>query len=194
MAGDTGVAGHRPFCRLVPGSVGLAGFPARGHRAAVPFGGLPPLWRLAFAAMTEELAYRALLQRQLEQCVPGKWGLFTGGMLLTSALFALSHLPTHTPLMAAFGVSSLRSPSGPSGRATARSGSAPPSISGTTCFFFSRASSYPLHADTRPASKKDTIKTEALEGRGAHRAGSFGKRRRPFSQERFPCLPNRLRP
>ena len=55
-----------------------------------PSGGLPPLWRLAFAAMTEELAYRALLQRQLEQCVPGKWGLFTGGMLLTSALFALS--------------------------------------------------------------------------------------------------------
>ena len=42
-----------------------------------PSGGLPPLWRLAFAAMTEELAYRALLQRQLEQCVPGKWGLFT---------------------------------------------------------------------------------------------------------------------
>ena len=39
-----------------------------------PSGGLPPLWRLAFAAMTEELAYRALLQRQLEQCVPGKWG------------------------------------------------------------------------------------------------------------------------
>ena len=153
-----------------------------------PSGGLPPLWRLAFAAMTEELAYRALLQRQLEQCVPGKWGLFTGGMLLTSALFALSHLPTHTPRF------SLRSPSGPSGRATARSGSAPPSISGTTCFFFSRASSYPLHADTRPASKKDTIKTEALEGRGAHRAGSFGKRRRPLSQERFPCLPNRLRP
>ena len=52
-----------------------------------PSGGLPPLWRLAFAAMTEELAYRALLQRQLEQCMPGKWGLFTGGMLLTSALF-----------------------------------------------------------------------------------------------------------
>ena len=50
-----------------------------------PSGGLPPLWRLAFAAMTEELAYRALLQRQLEQCMPGKWGLFTGGMLLTSA-------------------------------------------------------------------------------------------------------------
>ena len=66
-----------------------------------PSGGLPPVWRLAFAAMTEELAYRALLQRQLEQCVPGKWGLFTGGMLLTSALFALSHLPTHMPLMAA---------------------------------------------------------------------------------------------
>ena len=65
-----------------------------------PSGGLPPLWRLAFAAMTEELAYRALLQRQLEQCVPGKWGLFTGGMLLTSALFALSHLPTHTPPLA----------------------------------------------------------------------------------------------
>ena len=66
-----------------------------------PAGGIPPLWRLAFAAVTEELAYRALLQRQLEQCVPGKWGLFTGGMLMASALFALSHLPTHTPLMAA---------------------------------------------------------------------------------------------
>ena len=48
-----------------------------------------------------QYSLRALLQRQLEQCVPGKWGLFTGGMLLTSALFALSHLPTHTPLMAA---------------------------------------------------------------------------------------------
>ena len=101
-------------------------------RAACPHCG-----GLAFAAMTEELAYRALLQRQLEQCVPGKWGLFTGGMLLTSALFALSHLPTHTPLMAAltfFPSARLR---GPLGRATARSGSAPPSISGTTCFFFS---------------------------------------------------------
>lgn len=66
-----------------------------------PAGNMPPLWRLASAALTEELAYRALLQRQLEQCVPGAWGPFTGGMLLASALFALSHLPTHSPLMAA---------------------------------------------------------------------------------------------
>lgn len=43
-----------------------------------PSGGLPPLWRLAFAAMTEELAYRALLQRQLEQCVPGQMGAVYG--------------------------------------------------------------------------------------------------------------------
>lgn len=33
-----------------------------------------PMLRLAFAAMTEELAYRALLQRQLEQCVPANGG------------------------------------------------------------------------------------------------------------------------
>ena len=102
-----------------------------------PAGGIPPLWRLAFAAVTEELAYRALLQRQLEQCVPGKWGLFTGGMLMTSALFALSHLPTHTPLMAAL-TFSLRLPSVRSGRATVPSGSAPPSISGIISFCFYR--------------------------------------------------------
>ncbi|WP_279062298.1 JDVT-CTERM system glutamic-type intramembrane protease [Bilophila wadsworthia] len=132
-----------------------------------PSGGLPPLWRLAFAAMTEELAYRALLQRQLEQCVPGKWGLFTGGMLLTSALFALSHLPTHTPLMAALTFF----PSLAFGALWTRHRSL--WLCAAVHFwynllFFSRASSYPLHADTRPASK-DTIKTEALEGRGARR-------------------------
>ena len=97
MGGHQGIAGQEAFFRLVPGSVGLAGLPDRGHWAVVPGGRhAPPV-----AAVTEELAYRALLQRQLEQCVPGKWGLFTGGMLMTSALFALSHLPTHTPLMAA---------------------------------------------------------------------------------------------
>ena len=164
MAGHQGIAGQRAFCRLVPDRWVWLAFLLGGIGLLFPSGGLPPLWRLAFAAMTEELAYRALLQRQLEQCVPGKWGLFTGGMLLASALLALSHLPTHA--LMAFDVF-LRSPSGPSGRATARSGSAPPSISGTTCFFFSRTSSYPVRADTRPASKRDAIKTKALEGKGA---------------------------
>lgn len=158
-----------------------------------PSGGLPPLWRLAFAAMTEELAYRALLQRQLEQCVPGKWGLFTGGMLLTSALFALSHLPTHTPLMAALTFF----PSLAFGALWTRHRSL--WLCAAVHFwynllFFSRTSSYPVRADTRPASKRDAIKRKHWKGRVRGRAGNFGKRRSPLSQERFPCLPNRLRP
>lgn len=60
----------------------------------------PPLWRLAFAAFTEELAYRTLLQAQLERCIPERWKDLTGGMLLASLLFALSHLVTQPPLMA----------------------------------------------------------------------------------------------
>ena len=68
----------------------------------LPFqeGTMPPLWRLASVALTEELAYRVLLQQQLEQMMKGRWGVFTAGCLLASAVFALSHLPTHTPLMA----------------------------------------------------------------------------------------------
>ena len=68
----------------------------------VPFQGgpMPPVWRLASVAITEELAYRVLLQQQLEQCVTGRRGPFSAGGLLASAVFALSHLPTHTPLMA----------------------------------------------------------------------------------------------
>ena len=128
-----GVAGHRPFCRLVPGSVGLAGFPARGHRAAVPSGGLPPLWRLAFAAMTEELAYRACSSVSLSNACRANGAVY-GRHVADIGLFALSHLPTHTPLMR-FDVFPFARLRGSSGRATARSGSAPPSISGTTCFF-----------------------------------------------------------
>ena len=66
----------------------------------------PPLWRIAFTAMTEELAYRVLLQSQLERLIPGelrfsqiRLGLTQGG-LLASVLFALSHLASQPPLMA----------------------------------------------------------------------------------------------
>lgn len=68
----------------------------------LPFapGPMPPPWRLALAALTEELAYRALMQEQLEEMTPSRRGLFTVGNGLASGIFALSHLPTHSPLMA----------------------------------------------------------------------------------------------
>lgn len=70
--------------------------------AGLPFspGPMPPFWRLVLTALTEETAYRALLQEQLEQMLPGRRGPVTAGALIASAIFALSHLPTHTPLMA----------------------------------------------------------------------------------------------
>ncbi|HIW77642.1 MAG TPA: CPBP family intramembrane metalloprotease [Candidatus Bilophila faecipullorum] len=70
--------------------------------AGLPFspGPMPPFWRLVLTAMTEETVYRALLQEQLEQMLPGRRGPLTTGALIASAIFALSHLPTHTPLMA----------------------------------------------------------------------------------------------
>ena len=81
-----------------------------------PSGGLPPLWRLAFAAMTEEFGASAPCSSvSLSDACLANGGCFTGGMLLTSALFALSHLPTHTPLMAAltfFPSLAFRGPSG----------------------------------------------------------------------------------
>ena len=61
---------------------------------------MPPLSRLAFAAITEELTYRVLIQSQMERWLPGRRGLFTYGMLLTSALFALTHLLSQPPVMA----------------------------------------------------------------------------------------------
>lgn len=73
--------------------LGVAGLPFQG-------GVMPPPWRLASVAITEELAYRVLLQQQLEQMVKGRRGLFTAGCLLASVVFALSHLPTHPPIMA----------------------------------------------------------------------------------------------
>lgn len=68
----------------------------------LPFapGPMPPLWRMGFAAVAEELAYRALVQQQLEQCTRQRRGPFTCGGAIASVLFALSHLPTHSPLMA----------------------------------------------------------------------------------------------
>ena len=86
----------RAFCdRRVWAAValGLAGLPFSP-------GAMPPFWRLALTALTEETAYRALLQDQLEQMLPGRRGPLTTGALIASAIFALSHLPTHTPLMA----------------------------------------------------------------------------------------------
>ena len=73
--------------------LGVAGLPFQG-------GVMPPPWRLASVAITEELAYRVLLQQQLEQMMKGRRGLFTAGCLLASVVFALSHLPTHPPIMA----------------------------------------------------------------------------------------------
>lgn len=68
----------------------------------LPFapGPMPAAWRLALAAITEELAYRALVQEQLEEMLPGRRGPCTAGNALASIIFALSHLPTHSPLMA----------------------------------------------------------------------------------------------
>ena len=66
----------------------------------------PPLWRVAFTALTEELTYRVLLQSQLERLVPGELRLscarhtLSRGGLLASVLFALSHLAAQPPLMA----------------------------------------------------------------------------------------------
>lgn len=78
------------WAALALGAVGLPFSP----------GPMPPFWRLILTAVTEEIAYRALLQEQLEQMLPGRRGSLTAGTLIASGIFALSHLPTHTPIMA----------------------------------------------------------------------------------------------
>lgn len=65
-------------------------------------GPMPPLWRLACAALAEEATWRALLQREAEARWPGGFGgaVLTRGNILVSLLFAAAHAVTQPVLMA----------------------------------------------------------------------------------------------
>lgn len=66
-------------------------------------GPMPPFWRLASAALAEELTWRALLQQEADLRWPGNLGAsgLTKGNVLISLCFVAAHAVTQPLLMAA---------------------------------------------------------------------------------------------
>lgn len=70
----------------------------------------PSLWRLMIGAIVEELAFRTLIQRELESLVPGIFFsrisiVISYGCLMSSVLFAVLHIfssPPHLALLTFF--------------------------------------------------------------------------------------------
>lgn len=87
-------AGLRPLLHGLRDGATLLAFLLGGIALIIPARTMPSLWHLVIAALTEELTFRTMLQSQLERCIPRQWGSVSAGMLITSALFALSHMFT----------------------------------------------------------------------------------------------------